>query len=149
MATLDPESLVQTPEDYSQEVAHAQKVAERYRLDFVDMDEFRIDQELFRAIPADLMLRYQFVPYRREGRSLVIVVSDPSELPMFDELGVVLNTPIKVTVGAPSAIESILKKSESSQRVLEDATEGFQLTVVKDDESAEDSLTVERLTSDI
>ena len=36
--------------------------------------------------PADLMLRYGFVPYRREGKSLVIVVSDPTDLPMIDEL---------------------------------------------------------------
>jgi type II secretory ATPase GspE/PulE/Tfp pilus assembly ATPase PilB-like protein len=148
-AELDPASLVQTQEDYAAEVARARALAERYRVEFVDMDEFRIDQELFRAIPADLMLRYGFVPHRREGKSLVIVVSDPSELPMIDELGVVLNTPIKVTVGAPSAIESILKKSESSQRVLEDATEGFQLQVLKEDEAGEESLTVERLTSDI
>jgi type II secretory ATPase GspE/PulE/Tfp pilus assembly ATPase PilB-like protein len=149
MPTLDPESLVQTQEEYSQEVAHAQKLAERYRLEFVDMDEFRIDQELFRSIPADLMLRYGFVPYRREGKSLVIVVSDPTDLPMIDELSVVLNAPLKVTVGAPSAIESILKKSESSQRVLEEATEGFQLQVLKEDEQGEENLTVERLTSDI
>src|ERR1700754_590355 len=148
MATLDPESLVQSPEAYSEEVARARKLAERYRLEFVDMDDFRIDQELFRSIPADLMLRYGFVPYRRDGKSLVIVVSDPTDLPMIDELAVLLATPIKVTVGTPTAIQSILKKSESSQRVLEDATEGFQLQVLKD-EDAEESLTVERLTSDI
>ena len=149
MSSVDPANLVvQTPEDYSQEVARAQKLAERYRLEFVEMDEFRIDQDLFRSIPADLMLRYGFVPYRREGKSLVIVVSDPTDIPMLDELAVILATPIKVTVGAPSAIQSILKKSESSQRVLEDATEGFQLQVLKD-EDAEESLTVERLTSDI
>jgi type IV pilus assembly protein PilB len=112
------------------------------------MDEFRIDQELFRSIPADLMLRYGFVPLRREGKTLVIVVSDPTDLPTIDEIGVVLATPVKVTVGAPSAIQSILKKSESSQRVLEEATEGFQLQVLKEDESGEESLTVERLTSD-
>jgi type II secretory ATPase GspE/PulE/Tfp pilus assembly ATPase PilB-like protein len=149
MATLDPDNLVTTPEDYSQEVAQAQKLAERYRLEFVDMDEFRIDQELFRSIPADLMLRYGFVPYRRDGRSLAIVVSDPTDLPMIDELSVVLGTALKVSVGAPSAIQSILKKSESSQRVLEEATEGFQLQVLKEDEQGEESLTVERLTSDI
>ncbi|HXE80700.1 MAG TPA: GspE/PulE family protein, partial [Vicinamibacterales bacterium] len=120
-----------------------------YRLEFVDMGEFRIDQELFRSIPADLMLRYGFVPYKRDGRTLVIVVSDPTDLPMIDELGIVLGTPIRVTVGAPSAIQSILKKSESSQRVLEEATEGFQLQVLKEDEGSEESLTVERLTSDI
>jgi type II secretory ATPase GspE/PulE/Tfp pilus assembly ATPase PilB-like protein len=148
MATVDPSNLVATPEEYSEEIARARKVAERYHVEFVDMDEFRIDQELFRSIPADLMLRYGFVPHRREGKSLVIVVSDPTDLPMIDELGVVLGTPIKVTVGAPSAIQSILKKSESSQRVLEDATEGFQLKVVKEDDTGEENLTVDRLTSD-
>ena len=148
MATIDPANLVATPEDYSEEVAHARKLADRYHVEFVDMDEFRIDQELFRSIPADLMLRYGFVPHRREGKSLVIVVSDPTELPMIDELGIVLSTPIKVTVGAPSAIQSILKKSESSQRVLEDATEGFQLKVVKEDDTGDENLTVDRLTSD-
>src|SRR5438309_2971673 len=130
------------------ELAQARRLAERYRVEFVDMDEFRIDQELFRSIPADLMLRYGFVPYRRDGKALVIVVSDPTDLPMIDELGIVLSTPITVTVGAPSAIQSILKKSESSQRVLEDATEGFQLKVVKEDESGDENLTVDRLTSD-
>ncbi|HLG59433.1 MAG TPA: GspE/PulE family protein [Vicinamibacterales bacterium] len=141
--------LLPNPEDHSEEVARARTVAERYRLEFVDMDEFRIDQDLFRSIPADLMLRYGFVPHRREAKSLVIVVSDPTDLPMIDELGVILRTPIKVTVGAPSAIQSILKKSESSQRVLEEATEGFELQVLKEDETGEENLTVERLTSDI
>ena len=149
MATADSANLVQTPEEYSEEVARARKLAERYRVEFVDMEEFRIDQELFRSIPADLMLRYGFVPHRRDGKSLIIVVSDPTDLPMIDELGVVLGTPIKVTVGAPSAIQAMLKKSESSQRVLEEATEGFQLQVLKDEEGGEDNLTVERLTSDI
>src|SRR5437773_8154136 len=130
------------------ELEQARRLAERYRLEFVDMDAFRIDQDLFRAIPADLMLRYGFVPYHREGNSLVIVVSDPTDLPMIDELGVLLATPIKVTVGTPSAIQSILKKSESSQRVLEDATESFQLQILREDESGDDQLTVEKLTTD-
>src|SRR4026208_601656 len=146
MSSVDPASLVvQTPEDYSQEVARAQKLAERYRLEFVEMDEFRIDQELFRSISADLMLRYGFVPYRREGRSLVIVVSDPTDIPMIDELAVILSTPIKVTVGAPSAIQSILKKSESSPGGLESAPRGFELEVLKDDDLGDDSLSVEKL----
>src|SRR4029077_13398351 len=91
------------------------------------------------------MLRYGFVPYRREGKSLVIVVSDPTDIPMIDELSHLLGTPIKVTVGARTAIESILKKSESSQRVLEEATEGFHLQLLKDDETGDENLTVERL----
>ncbi len=142
-------NLLPNPEEYSEELARARMLAERYRLEFIDMEEFRIDQDLFRSIPADLMLRYGFVPHRREGKFLVIVVSDPTDLPMIDELGVILRTPIKVTVGAPSAIQSILKKSESSQRVLEEATEAFELQVLKEDETGDENLTVERLTSDI
>jgi type II secretory ATPase GspE/PulE/Tfp pilus assembly ATPase PilB-like protein len=129
------------------EAAQARRLAERYRLPFVDLSQFSIDHELFRAIPADLMLRYGFVPYRREGTSLVIVVSDPTDLPMIDELAVLLATPIQVTVGTPSAIQSILKKSESSQRVLEEATESFQLQILREDE-LDDQLSVDKLTAD-
>jgi type II secretory ATPase GspE/PulE/Tfp pilus assembly ATPase PilB-like protein len=144
----DPQTAVST-EERRAEYEAAQRLAKRYRLEFVDMDQFPIDQELFRSIPADLMLRYSFVPYRRQGKALVIVVPDPSELPMLDEISQLLGTPITVTVGARSAIESILKKSESSQRVLEEATEGFQIQLLKDDDNLDENLTVERLTSDI
>ncbi|HEX3702762.1 MAG TPA: hypothetical protein VHU82_05490, partial [Vicinamibacterales bacterium] len=68
------------------EFEQARRLAERYRLELVDMETFRIDQDLFRSIPAELMLRYGFVPYRRDGKTLAIVVSDPSDLPMIDEL---------------------------------------------------------------
>ena len=135
--------------DQAAEVTRGRQLAERYRLEFVDMETFRVDAELFRSIPADLMLRYGFVPDRKDGQTLVIVVSDPTDLPMIDELALLLGTPIRVTVGTSSAIESILKKSEGSQRVLDEATESFELQILHDDENAEDNLTVERLTSDI
>ncbi|HEX5475638.1 MAG TPA: GspE/PulE family protein [Vicinamibacterales bacterium] len=138
-----------TAAERAAEVAQAHHLAARYRLPFIDVGQFRIDPELFRAIPADLMLRYGFVPYRREGQALAIVVSDPTDLPMIDELAILLGTPIKVTVGTPSSIQSILKKSESSTRVLEEATESFQLQILREDETTgEDQLTVERLTTD-
>ena len=131
------------------ETGDAKRLAERYRLEFVDMGQFRINQELFRSIPADLMLRYGFVPHERQGDTLVIVVSDPTDVPKLDELALLLGSPIKITVGTASAIESILKKSEGSQRALDEATESFELQVVHEDEQGDESLTVERLTSDL
>jgi type IV pilus assembly protein PilB len=148
----DPELYVGETEvstvDHAAEAAVARRLAERYRLEFVDLAKFSIDHDLFRTIPADLMLRYGFVPYHREGKDLVIVVSDPTDLPMIDELALLLATPIRVTVGTPSAIQSILKKSESSTRVLEEATESFQLQLLREDDAGEDQLTVDRLTAD-
>ena len=137
-----------TPADRALETSSARRLAERYRLEFVDLGQFSIDHELFRAIPADLMLRYGFVPYRRDGQSLVIVVSDPTDLPMIDEVAVQLASPIRVAVGTRSAIEAILKKSESSQRVLEEATESFKIQLIREDDTGEDQLTVDKLTAD-
>ncbi len=134
--------------DTATELGRARRLAERYRLEFIELSQFSIDHELFRAIPADLMLRYGFVPYRRDGSTLVIVVSDPTDLPMIDELAVQLASPVRVAVGTPSAIEAILKKSESSQRVLEDATESFKIQLVRENEAGDDQLTVDRLTDD-
>ena len=75
---LDPEALVEEPAESAaalaqrtEETERARRLAERYRLDFLDMNEFRIDQELFRSIPADLMLRYGFVPSRREAEMTI------------------------------------------------------------------------------
>ena len=135
--------------DPGAEAARARDLARRYRLQYVDMDRYCVDQDLLRSIPADLMLRYRFVPRRRAGEALEIIVSDPTDLPMIDELALLLGAPVTVTVGTPSAIESILTRSESSQRVLDEATESFQLQLLREDDAAEDSLTVERLTSDI
>jgi type IV pilus assembly protein PilB len=142
-------TLLPEVDDRRAELDEARRLAERYRLDALDMETFRIDQELFRSIPADLMLRYGFVPIQRDGLTLTIAVSDPTDLPTIDELAVLLSSPIRVVVGPRFAIAGILKKSESSQRVLEEATEGFQLQLLKEDEHADESLTVERLTSDI
>ena len=135
--------------DTAAEEATARRLALRYQIPFVNLDEFKIDHALFRSIPADLMLRYTFVPYRRDGQALMIVVSDPSDLATIDELAALLNTPIRVSVGTMSSIQSILKKSESSQRVLEEATEGFQMQILRDEEAGGDeNLTVDKLTQD-
>jgi type II secretory ATPase GspE/PulE/Tfp pilus assembly ATPase PilB-like protein len=141
---VEPEEAA--PVDRTAEEFEARRLASRYQLEFVDLEHFNIDHALFRSIPADLMLRYGFVPFRRDGQTLLIVVSDPRDLQTIDEVGVQLNTPIRVCVGTASSIQGILKKSESSTRVLEEATEGFQIQVVREDESGEESLTVEKLT---
>jgi type IV pilus assembly protein PilB len=138
----------QAPVDRQAEEHAARRLAARYQVEFVDLYQFHIDHGLFRSIPAELMLRASFVPYRRDGQTLLIVVSDPSDLQTIDEVRVQLNMPIRVCVGTASAIQSILKKSESSQRVLEEATEGFQMQILREDEAGEENLTVEKLTSD-
>ncbi len=133
---------------YLQEVQQARELADRYRLEFVDTKEFQIDHALFRTIPVDLMFRYNFVPYKKENGTLTIIVSDPSNILMVDELELQLSVRVKMLVGTQSAIQDILKKSESSQRVLEEATETFRMQILQDDDDSDESITIDKLTTD-
>ena len=70
----------------SDETARAQALAHRYRCEFVDLKNFRIQHELFRSVPVDMMFRYNFVPLEQMEDRLVIAVSDPSRLMVLDEI---------------------------------------------------------------
>lgn len=125
----------------------AQKLAERYRCGFIDLREQRIDPELFRTIPADLMFRYNFVPLEVQGNLLSIAVADPSQVLLSDELPLLLNKKLAIKVATAKQISDLLKRTEQSQRVLEQATEAFTLQESKDDqEESDETISGDRLT---
>src|SRR5215467_940935 len=117
------------PPDVKQEREQARKLAERYRCGFIDLLEQRIDPELFRTIQADLMFRYNFVPLVVHNNTLVIAVADPSQVLLSDELPLLLGKKLAIKVATPRQISDLLKRTEQSQRVLEQATEAFTLQV--------------------
>jgi type IV pilus assembly protein PilB len=128
---------------------HARKLAERYRCAFIDLREQRIDPELFRTIPADLMFRYNFVPLERHNNLLSIAVADPSQVLLSDELPLLLGKKLAIKVATARQIGDLLKRTEQSQRVLEQATEAFTLQVSKEDqEEGEETISADRLTRD-
>jgi type II secretory ATPase GspE/PulE/Tfp pilus assembly ATPase PilB-like protein len=135
------------PQDPAEEMAQAQALAARYRCEFVDLRLVHIDHELFRSIPVDLMFRYNFVPLRASNGWLEIALADPRNLNLIDELSLLLQKKLRVKVATLSQISELLKKTEQSQRVLEEVTEGFTLDVVGEEEGQEETLSIERLTS--
>jgi type IV pilus assembly protein PilB len=131
------------------EMAHAEELARRYRCEFVDLKSFHIQHELFRKIKVDLMFRYNFVPLQetQDGR-MVIAISDPSDLPLLDEIRGHLGRRIITRVATLSQINDVLKKSEQSQRVLEEAGESFALDVIREDENSDETISIEKLTGE-
>src|SRR5581483_9559371 len=113
--------------DPGAEAEQAEQLARRYRSEFVDLKTTRIDHELFRTVPVDLMFRYHFVPLESHNGTLEIALSDPRQIVQIDELSVLLSKKLKVKVATYSQISDLLKKTEQSQRVLEEVTEGFTL----------------------
>jgi type IV pilus assembly protein PilB len=134
--------------DAAQEREQARRLAERYRCGFIDLREQRIDPELFRTIPADLMFRYNFVPLVVHNNTLVIAVADPSQVLLSDELPLLLGKKLSIKVATSRQISDILKRTEQSQRVLEQATEAFTLQISKDEEESDETISGDRLTRD-
>jgi type IV pilus assembly protein PilB len=135
--------------DATQEEARGRDLARRYRSEFIDLHGHHIDHELFRSVPVDLMFRYNFIPLEAEpDGSLWIAIADPSRLMMIDEIGLHLDRPIKVKVATLSQISDILKKTEQSQRVLEEAGEVFTFDVIREGENGDENISIERLTGD-
>jgi type IV pilus assembly protein PilB len=134
--------------DEQNERDFARKLAERYRFAFIDLREQRIDAELFRTIPADLMFRYNFVPLELQNNVLAIAAADPGQVQMSDELPLLLGKKLLIRVATARQIGDILKRTEQSQRVLEQATEAFTLQTSKEEEESDETISGDRLTRD-
>ncbi|SPE25684.1 Type II secretion system protein E [Candidatus Sulfopaludibacter sp. SbA3] len=143
MATIEKPRLT----DPTTEVEQARAMAARYRCEYVDLREAAMDHDLFRAIPVDLMFRYNFVPMHANNGTLEIALSDPRNLNLIDELTLLLNRKLRIKVATLSQISEMLKKTEQSQRVLEEVTEGFTLDVVADEGESDETLSIDRLTA--
>jgi type IV pilus assembly protein PilB len=148
MSVADSKAGLLIAADLQAEREHSLKLAERYRCGFVDLREQRIDPELFRSIPADLMFRFNFVPLESRENALLVAVADPAQVLLSDELTLLLGKKLVLKVATPSQISDLLKRTEQSQRVLEQATEAFTLQVVEDEEESEDTISADRLTRD-
>ncbi|ABF40578.1 type II secretion system protein E [Candidatus Koribacter versatilis Ellin345] len=133
----------------AKEEERGRDLARRYRCEFVDLKSFRMHQDLFRKIPVELMFRYNFIPLEElpDGR-LEIAIDDPSRLMMIDEVGLLLRREIVTKVSTLSQITDILKKTEQSQRVLEEASEDFAVHVIRDDDESDETISIEKLTAE-
>jgi len=133
---------------HSSELEHAKDIVRRYRCEFVDLHDFQLHHDLFTKIPPRLMFSYNFVPLEEthDGR-LAIAIADPSQLMMIDEISLLLGKRIVTKVATLAQITEILKKTEQSKRVLEDASEGFTLDIVREEEGGDESISIDKLTA--
>ncbi len=130
------------------EVERAQALARRYHSEFVDLKNFRIQHDLFKSVPVELMFRYNFVPLEQQDAKLVIAVSDPGKLMVLDEISGLLGQRLVTRVATLSQITDLLKKTEQSQRVLDEASEGLTFDVLSSEDNPDENISIEKLTSE-
>jgi type IV pilus assembly protein PilB len=126
----------------------AKALAEQWRLPYYSLAGFHVDSEFFKTIPVELMYRYPFVPYEDREGVLTIVLADPTNLPLLDELELVLRRELRFGIGSRTAILDSLKKSEGSSQVLRRIEADFRPVLIKEDDRGEEVLSVEKISKD-
>src|SRR5579872_6502374 len=127
------------------ELDRARELAARYHFEFVDLRGFEADQALLQSIPLDLMVKYEFFPLEAHDHSLTIAVADPAALDRFEELELKLNRRLTIRVAAANQLRDLLKMTEPSRRVLDQATEDFRVTTAGVEQDEEAVLSLEHL----
>src|SRR5947208_17061775 len=112
----EAETLEQARERLAQERRDAEAFAARYGLEFVDMTHFRIDNDLFRRVPFELMLRYGFIPEAQLDGRLWVVSAAPSTAENSDVLSWLNSQAAQGNGCGDSTGHAAVTDSEGSQR---------------------------------
>jgi type II secretory ATPase GspE/PulE/Tfp pilus assembly ATPase PilB-like protein len=87
----------------------ARLVAEQYDLPFVEIEHSRIQHDATRLLPEGVARRLSAVPVgQSDDGSLLVVVSDPTNVVYADELRVALEAPLRFAVADPDGIEAAI-----------------------------------------
>ncbi len=123
-------------------------LSEQFNLNYVDLTDFKMSEEILNALPPDAIYRFHFVPLEMTPEALVVAISDPSDVIKLDELELLLDRPLQICIASESAIATVLKAGEGARRVLREVSEDFMLQLVKETDRGEEVITAETITDD-
>jgi len=122
------------------------KIAERYRVPYIDLSTFPVDRDLVQSFPVDFLHRANFIPLEKNEKTVKIAIADPSDISTIDSVESFLGKKVEVYAASKWAIHEALRRSETALQVLKDATEEFVMQVVeKEGGEEEEVISVEKL----
>lgn len=135
-------------EGFLSEETFSRALAEQFGVEYIDLQGFKLDESVLNTIPPDAMYRYHFIPLEAQGESLVVAISDPTDIVKLDEMELFLDRPLIIKLATESEIDQLLKKGEGTSRVLREVSEDFMLQLVTETEKGEEVLSVEKISDD-
>ena len=123
-------------------------IAAQYYFSYVELEGIK-DPELLDLVPSELMMKYQFIPYEKDGRTLVIAMSEPMDfIKAVDALEVLIDMPVSIVISSERKIKEILKKIETDQNVLETVSDDMRLPLVKESDKGIETLSIEKVSAE-
>jgi len=127
-------------------------LSNQYRLPAVNLDEFEIDAEVLKIVGKDVCMKHGIVPVSRSGSSLIVAMSDPTNLHAVDDIKFLSGYNVEPVVASETAIANAIERyynaGPSYEEMLEDfniADDDIDFEATGDDENA---LDLERASED-
>jgi type IV pilus assembly protein PilB len=126
-------------------------LSKQYGVPSISLSEVEIDPAVIKTVPVDVAQKYQVVPVNRAGGTLIVAMSDPSNIFAVDDIRFMTGFSIEVVVAPESAIKSAIDKYYDQSASLADVMsdiEGLEDLEVVGDEEDVDISSLERATED-
>ncbi|MFH1288471.1 MAG: ATPase, T2SS/T4P/T4SS family [bacterium] len=111
----------------------AKALAKQQGLEYISLDDFSVDNGLVKEITLEKMQGYLFVPYKKEANVLTIVIADPTNLVLLDELKILLDVQLRLIVSTRRAIKKVLESFNNKSNVLQEMAEDLGMRIIKED----------------
>ncbi len=104
---------------YAQQNDVAKALASQFGMEFVDLDQpDMVSKDNLELIPADLIKKYLVLPMGKDGNKLKVLVHDPMDLSLIDDLRFRLGGELELALGAKEKIkeyiESFMSETQAS-----------------------------------
>jgi len=125
-------------------------LSKQYGVPTINLSEYEIDPAVTKIIQADVVQKYQLVPVNRAGSTLIVAVSDPSNLFAIEDIKFMTGFNVEMVVASESDIKASIDKHYDQSASLADVmsdmdVEDMEVVDVEDDI---DISSMERATED-
>ncbi|HEY3353486.1 MAG TPA: type IV-A pilus assembly ATPase PilB [Polyangia bacterium] len=100
-------------------------LSKQYGVPSIDLAQFDIDIEVIKLIPKEVARKHMVIPVNRAGSSLIVAMSDPSNIYAIDDLKFLTGYNIEVVVASEVAIEEAIGRYYEKAISYDDVMEGF------------------------
>jgi len=112
-------------------------LSDRYGVPTIELEEFEIDEEVILLIPKEVAEKHVVLPISRAGTSLIVAMSDPSNIVAMDDLKFITGCNIEVVVASEEAIRVAVQRYYEKGPSYDDVLDEFEdedVEVVEDDQ---------------
>lgn len=109
----------------------AKAIGKYWHIPYVALSKEEPPAELMQLLPEEFMRRYQLVPAKLKGDTLIVAMVDPLNILAIDEIKLLTNYQVDIRVTTGRDISLILDKNFSIQRVAKEALLGMKIDDLK------------------